>query len=107
MSAQSTAASPTAPPLDKDALRRRYREERDKRLRPDGSAQYVEPTGRFAHLVDDPYTERTEREPVHDEVTVAFIGAGWAGLVTGARLKDAGVDDVRLVESGGDVGGAW
>jgi cation diffusion facilitator CzcD-associated flavoprotein CzcO len=44
---------------------------------------------------------------VSDEVTVAIIGGGFAGLVTGARLKEAGVDDVRVIEGGGDVGGAW
>jgi cation diffusion facilitator CzcD-associated flavoprotein CzcO len=44
---------------------------------------------------------------VFDEVTVAIIGGGFAGLVTGARLKEAGVDDVRVIEGGGDVGGAW
>lgn len=94
-------------PLDGQALRARYRLERDKRLRADGSNQYIEPTGRFAHFRDDPFVERFERPPVFDEVTVAVIGGGWAGLVTGARLKDAGVADVRLIEGGGDVGGAW
>ncbi len=91
----------------REALRRRYRRERDKRLRPDGNEQYVEPTGRFAHFLDDPWTERTERDPVDDDVTVAIIGAGFAGLCTGARLKQAGVDDVRLIDGAGDVGGVW
>jgi cation diffusion facilitator CzcD-associated flavoprotein CzcO len=36
-----------------------------------------------------------------------FIGGGLAGLINGARLKQAGVDDVRIVEKGGDFGGAW
>jgi cation diffusion facilitator CzcD-associated flavoprotein CzcO len=93
--------------IDREALRARYRAERDKRLRPDGNAQYIEPTGRFAHFLDDPYVERVEREPLHDEVTVAIIGGGFAGLVTGARLVEAGVTDVRIIEGGGDVGGAW
>ena len=62
---------------------------------------------RFAHYLDDPYTPRTEREPKTDHVTVAFIGGGFAGLVTGARLKEAGVDDVRIIEKGGDFGGTW
>ena len=85
----------------------RYRAERDKRLRPDGNDQYVEPAGRFAHFLEDPYGEPLDREPLFDEVTVAIIGAGFAGLVTGARLNQAGVSDVRLIEGGGDVGGAW
>jgi cation diffusion facilitator CzcD-associated flavoprotein CzcO len=92
---------------NRDALIARYRAERDKRIRPDGNDQYLEPTGRFADLLEDPYTERVEREPVHDHVTVAFIGAGFAGLATGARLKEAGVESVRLIDGGGDVGGVW
>ncbi|HET6952843.1 MAG TPA: NAD(P)/FAD-dependent oxidoreductase [Acidimicrobiales bacterium] len=93
--------------IDKDALRRKYAEERDKRLRPDGNDQYVRLADRFAHYLDDPYTPVTERAPVTDHVTVAFIGGGFAGLVTGARLKEAGIDDVRIVEKGGDFGGTW
>ncbi|MBK5288988.1 MAG: NAD(P)/FAD-dependent oxidoreductase [Acidimicrobiia bacterium] len=93
--------------IDREALRRKYREERDKRVRPEGKDQYVEPKGRFSHLLDDPYTPRVERDPVHDEVTVAVIGGGFGGVCTGAQLKIAGVDDVRIIEGGGDVGGAW
>ena len=97
----------TAPPIDREALRRRYREERDKRIRPEGKDQYIQPTGRFSSLLEDPYTPRVERDPVHDEVTVALIGGGFGGVCTGAQLKIAGVEDVRIVEGGGDVGGAW
>ncbi len=93
--------------IDKDALKQKYREERDKRLRPDGNAQYLELKGQLAHYLEDPYTPRTERAPQHDHVTVAFIGGGFAGLVTGARLKEAGIDDVRIIEKGGDFGGTW
>ncbi len=93
--------------IDHDAIRERYRVEREKRLREDGNAQYIEPKGRFAHFLDDPYVERVEREPLRDEVTVAIIGGGFAGLLTGARLKEAGVDDIRIIEGGGDVGGVW
>ena len=93
--------------VDKEALRRTYREERDKRLRPDGNDQYLRLTGQLAHHLADPYTPRSEREPVTDSVTVALVGGGFAGLVTGARLKEAGVEGVRIVEKGGDVGGTW
>ena len=99
--------SPASDTIDREALRARYRLERDKRLRPDGNDQYLEPTGRYAHFLDDPWTERVERDPVAREVTVAIIGAGFAGLVTGARLKEAGIDDLCLIEGGGDVGGTW
>ncbi|MCB0966537.1 MAG: NAD(P)/FAD-dependent oxidoreductase [Ilumatobacter sp.] len=97
----------TSEPTTRDELQAKYRAERDKRLRDDGNEQYVEPTGKYAHFLDDPWAEVPEREPLHDEVTVAFIGGGFAGLVTGARLKQAGIDDVRIIEKGGDVGGTW
>jgi cation diffusion facilitator CzcD-associated flavoprotein CzcO len=93
--------------IDKDALKRKYAEERAKRLRPDGNDQYLRLEGTLAHYLDDPYTPFTEREPRTDHVTFAFIGGGFAGLVTGARLKEAGVDDVRIIEKGGDFGGTW
>jgi cation diffusion facilitator CzcD-associated flavoprotein CzcO len=105
-----TITGPTAPdgtPIDKQAIRRKYLEERDKRLRPDGNDQYVRLAGQLAHYLDDPYLPVVEREPLTDHVTVAFIGGGFAGLVTGARLKEAGVDDVRIIEKGGDFGGTW
>ncbi|HVA42837.1 MAG TPA: NAD(P)/FAD-dependent oxidoreductase [Acidimicrobiales bacterium] len=93
--------------VDKEALKVKYREERDKRLRPDGSAQYQRLTGRFAHYSVDPYTPLVERDPVTDHVTFAFIGGGFAGLVTGARLKEAGIEDVRILDKAGDFGGTW
>ena len=92
---------------DRDALRERYRIERDKRIRPEGNEQYLQPTGRFADLLDDPYAEITPRDPVREDVDVVVIGGGFAGLVTGARLKEAGVDDVWIIDKAGDVGGVW
>ncbi len=93
--------------LDKDAIKRKYAEERAKRLRADGNDQYQRLEGNFDYLAADPYTPFREREPVRDHVTFAFVGAGFSGLVVGARLKEAGIDDFRLIEKGGDVGGTW
>ncbi|MDE2355927.1 MAG: NAD(P)/FAD-dependent oxidoreductase [Alphaproteobacteria bacterium] len=100
-------SDPGAPAFDKAALKRKYREERDKRLRADGNAQYIRLSGRFAHYLTDPYVPVAPREPKTDHVTFAFIGGGFAGLVTGARLVEAGIRDVRIVEKGGDFGGTW
>src|SRR5690349_25174240 len=47
------------------------------------------------------------REPKRDHVTFAFIGGGFAGLTTAARLVEAGIRDVRVIEKGGDFGGTW
>jgi hypothetical protein len=40
--------------FDPDALRNKYREERDKRVRVDGNQQYVEVKGDFSRYIDDP-----------------------------------------------------
>jgi cation diffusion facilitator CzcD-associated flavoprotein CzcO len=103
----TTTEAPLPLPIDKEAMRAKYLAERDKRLRDDGNEQYVEPVGQFAHYLEDPYVEPFEREPLFDEVTVAFIGGGFSGLVTGAALKQAGIDDVRIIEKAGDFGGTW
>ncbi len=92
--------------IDKESLRRRYAEERDKRLRPDGNDQYLRLAGEFGHYLDDPHTPRAERAPLTDHRTVVCIGGGFAGLVVGARLREAGVD-VRVIEKGGGFGGTW
>ncbi|HUB37863.1 MAG TPA: NAD(P)/FAD-dependent oxidoreductase [Streptosporangiaceae bacterium] len=90
-----------------EALRRKYAQERDKRLRPDGNDQYLRLTGQLGHYLTDPYAERVDREPKRDHVTMAFVGGGFAGLLTAARLKDAGIDSVRIVEKAGGFGGTW
>ncbi len=94
-------------PINKDAIRERYRVERDKRLRSDGNDQYTRIAGLFDEYLEDPYTPVTPRAPKTDHVTFAFVGGGFAGLVTGARLKEAGINDVRIIEKGGDFGGTW
>ncbi|MGA1677070.1 MAG: NAD(P)-binding protein, partial [Pseudomonadales bacterium] len=94
--------------FDPDALRARYRAERDKRLRADGNNQYIEVTGEFSHYIDDPYVaERIERAPLTDFTEVVIIGGGFGGLITGARLRQAGIHDVRIIEKGSDFGGTW
>ena len=97
--------------FDPDALAQRYAEERDKRIRPDAEAQFVQLShdSQFAnkYLEEDPYCEPLERAPLRDEREVIVIGGGWVGMLTAARLVQAGVRDVRIVESGGDFGGTW
>jgi cyclohexanone monooxygenase len=94
--------------FDPDALHAKYLAERDKRLRSDGIGQYVEIKAQFAHYIDDPYVEPGfTREPVSDHVDVAVIGGGFGGLLMGARLREAGVERIRVVESAGDFGGTW
>lgn len=95
------------PVIDKQAILAKYRAERDKRLREDGNDQYVEIAGTYAHYLEDPYTPRVERPPVTDHVTFAMVGGGFAGLCVGARLAEAGITDVRIIDKAGDFGGNW
>ena len=94
--------------FDPNALRDKYRAERDKRLRVDGNGQYVEVKDAFAHFVEDPYVDPGfDREPLTDDTDVVVIGGGFGGLLAGARLREAGVQDIRVIERGGDFGGTW
>jgi cation diffusion facilitator CzcD-associated flavoprotein CzcO len=94
--------------FDPDALHQKYLAERDKRLREDGNAQYVEVKAEFSRYVEDPYVDPGfTRAPVFDEVEFAIIGGGFGGLLMGARLREAGFKDIRFVESAGDFGGTW
>ncbi|MFM7537007.1 MAG: flavin-containing monooxygenase [Acidimicrobiales bacterium] len=94
-------------PFDPTEIRRKYRAERDKRLRAEGNDQYVEIRGEFARYLDDPYTPPALRAPLTDTVEVAVIGGGFGGLLAGARLRQAGIEDLRVIEAGGDFGGTW
>src|ERR1700757_3082646 len=94
--------------FDPAALKAKYRAERDKRLRADGNEQYREITGEFARYLDDPYVAPGfTRAPLTDDVEVVVVGGGFGGLLVGARLKQAGIKDARLIEKGGDFGGTW
>lgn len=94
--------------FDVAALRQKYAQERDRRLRPDGIEQYVEISGVFADFATDPWSDRDfTRDPLSDEVDVAIIGAGFGGLLTGARLRELGVHSIRLIDKAADVGGTW
>ncbi|MBV1905016.1 MAG: NAD(P)/FAD-dependent oxidoreductase [Pseudomonadales bacterium] len=94
--------------FDPDELREKYRFERDKRIRTDGNSQWVEVKGEYAHFVEDPYLDKEiVREPLTDEVDVAIIGGGFGGLLMGAALRNAGVNNIRVIEKGGDFGGTW
>lgn len=111
MSVTPSALSPENLGFNPDQLADRYRHERDKRVRADAESQFVKVThdSVFAnkYLENDPYCEPLERGPIKDEREVIIIGGGWVGMMTAARLTQAGVSDVRIVESAADFGGTW
>jgi cyclohexanone monooxygenase len=104
-------ARPTRSQEFYDNVKKKYAEERDLRLsyRPEGTAQYTSDfAGELSRYEIDPYGgEVTPRAPINDTVEVLFIGGGFSALLTSARLREHGVESIRIVERGADVGGTW
>ena len=91
-----------------DAIKEKYRAEREKRLRPEGVSQYRDFTGVFRDFDHDPNADPTfQRDPVAVETEVAIIGAGLGGLTAAARLAQRGITDIRVIDKAGDFGGTW
>lgn len=94
--------------IDQDALRRRYELERERRLRSDGVGQYRQASGALSRYMEDPHADPDfRREPIVMDLEVLVIGGGMGGLMMGAQLRQAGVDDFRIVDRGADFGGVW
>ena len=93
--------------IDFDGLKERYRTERSRRTPDKASRGYLDMRSDFAAMLGDPYKKAVPREPVEDEVDVLIVGGGFGGLMSAARMREAGVPRIRIVEAGGDVGGTW
>src|SRR3974390_524087 len=100
--------SQTQDHVDIPALREKYRQERDKRLRPEGQSQYMEPVGGFGSpSPSDPHMPVLRREPISIEIDAAILGAGFCGMLAAIELKKAGVKDFKNIDWAGDWGGWW
>ena len=94
--------------IDVEALNRKYAEERDKRKRSDAMGQYQAIQGKFVAFGHDPHADpQFKRDAIIDDVDVLIIGGGFAGLLTGGRLREKGVQSLRIIEKGADFGGTW
>ncbi|KAJ7708844.1 flavin-binding monooxygenase-like family protein [Mycena rosella] len=95
-------------------IRQRYIEERNKRRRPEGVAQFIN-LSEIKSLPDDPWVDhaalnaKTPALNDGDEVKFLVLGAGFGGLVIAAHLVEAGFSpaDIRLVDDAGGFGGTW
>jgi cyclohexanone monooxygenase len=102
------AALPSSDEIDIPALREKYRQERDRRMRPEGQNQYMDHAAEVTETYDhDPYTPVQPREPLSEDIDVVILGGGWSGILAGVQLKKAGIDDFRCIDHGGDFGGVW
>ena len=110
----SLAVKPQELPFDPETLKRKYIEERDKRLKfgqaKGGISQYrlVEHGGPFAHYLQDPWVKPGfSRSPIEEQVDVVIIGGGYGAQLVAVRLIEAGVTNLRIIEKAGDFGGTW
>ncbi|MGE0878491.1 MAG: flavin-containing monooxygenase [Acidimicrobiia bacterium] len=94
--------------FDQEAVRRKYLAERDKRLVAGRAAIRDLTTDEvFARYKEDPFTPVAARAPVVDDIDVAIVGGGMAGVVAGAELRKAGVANIRIIDKAGGIGGTW
>ncbi|KAH7232720.1 flavin-binding monooxygenase-like family protein [Fusarium solani] len=100
----------------------KYEEERQKRQRSDGLAQYIDPakSEKFKHYTADPWVEADQKNrtqplpppPVADggHAKVLILGAGYGALLFAVRLLETGVfkaNDIVFVDAAGGFGGVW
>lgn len=99
-----------------EAIRCKYRQERDKRLREDGIRQYRQAArardrnhgDSNEEVVEDPFVEPGfERAPVAEDVETVILGGGFSALCVAARLRESGCESLRMVDLAGDFGGTW
>lgn len=102
-------------------LARKYDDEKNRRIRDDGNAQYVElglspsPSSRLGKLAEDPWVdhEALNAQPPSledgDDVRFLILGAGYGALLFAVRLLEAGFkpDEVRIIDTAGGFGGTW
>ncbi|KAF5023784.1 hypothetical protein F66182_4140 [Fusarium sp. NRRL 66182] len=100
-----------------ETAQRRYDEERNKRIRTDGIAQYMDLYAheKFQSFQADPWVEIDTEQLGHRQLQdgsrseILIIGTGYAGLLFAVRLLQAGfrLQDLRMVDSAGGFGGTW
>ena len=100
---------PKAEDIDIPALKAKYKEEREKRLRKDGEKQYASPEDNLSHdtIEHDPFDPIVPRDAISEDLEVAILGAGWSGLTAGYHLKQAGITNFRHIDHAGNFGGTW
>lgn len=96
-------------PFDPAELKRRYDEEREKRLAAGGGlTQYRLADGHLSHYLIDPWVEPGfTRDPIEETVEVLIIGGGYGAQLVAVRLIEAGITDIKMIEKAGDFGGTW
>lgn len=95
--------------FDPDALGKKYKAERDARLKPGGPPGYRHALkSGLAEFLHDPWSaSRIHRQPLEAHHEVIVVGGGFSGLLMAVRLLEAGINDIVIIEKGSDFGGTW
>ncbi|KAJ6036078.1 hypothetical protein N7540_000357 [Penicillium herquei] len=109
-------------PQELSNIRARYKSERNKRLRNDGNAQYIEPSNPsstpsptpsnpYSHFFQDPRVDPSNIETLETKfpskrTSVLIIGAGWGGLQNAIRMHTM-TTEIRIIDVAGSFGGTW
>ncbi len=105
---RSLDLSPAVLGFDPLTLRRKYSEERNKRLTDAGNEQYLEITGHHSRFEQDSAsTGPSSRSPVDEKIDALIIGGGIGGLLAAVRLQKIGLNNIRIIDKAGDFGGTW
>jgi cation diffusion facilitator CzcD-associated flavoprotein CzcO len=103
------SAVPPPEEIDIAALKEKYRQERDKRIRVEGGEQYAPPTDALTHdtYEHDPFTPVMPRDGISEDIDVAILGGGWTGILSAYHLTQQGVTNFRNIDHAGNFGGTW
>jgi cyclohexanone monooxygenase len=97
-----------SPRFTLEEIKAKYREEREKRLRPEGTDQYRGLAGIFKEFDQDPYADPNfRRDPLTEDTDVAIIGGGIGGMMAAVELTKLGITNFRIIDKAGDFGGTW
>lgn len=115
-SIRSTATANEIDPIQLAQTKARYEEERTKRLRSDGNAQFIEvaKSAQYARFADDPWVKPAAIQPLQvkfpdDRCEMLIVGAGWGGTQNAVRMIESGIpaEDIRIIDPAGGFGGTW
>ena len=101
---------------DPAQVKKRYNEERAKRLRDDGDDQFIDVSlsKGLQSFVEDPWVDPSKVKDVKimfpsKRCELLIIGAGWGGLLYAIRMVQAGLhpEDIRIIDPASGFGGTW
>lgn len=103
-------------PNNPNKVQKRYEQERDKRLRDDGTAQYIDifRSEKFRNMQEDLWVDASTIQDARtmfpkNRCPILILGAGLGGLLYAVRMIQKGVSpkDIRMVDIAGGFGGTW